>query len=303
MSDSFADIDKGQLRFVIWAPRYNENSGGAIALHALCNRMNELGYQAKIWSAHKFIPKTLSGLGQLIWQRWHLGYGYGPFPVRKARWAEIRNSIIVYPEVAIGNPVDAERIVRWLLYRPTDRQLSSFDLSSEMLAYYMPSFADTLPDGTMSHHLRIQHFNGEYYDAGHERTENCFVVHKGADRVLDRHPADCVSVDKLSHAEKAMIYRRSKRLYSYDLYSMNNIYAAVCGCIPVIVPVEGVSVEEWMPEEHRRYGLAYGEENIEWAIATRDRLLQRLADAEAEENRMIHEFVTNCCLHFGITNQ
>ena len=60
---------------------------------------------------------------------------------------------------------------------------------------------------------------------------------------------------------------------------MYSRYAALCGCIPIVVPIEGVSKQEWHPEKELRYGIAYGSGDVEWALQTREepraRLLKR----------------------------
>jgi hypothetical protein len=66
--------------------------------------------------------------------------------------------------------------------------------------------------------------------------------------------------------------------YSYDPCTFYSVIAAMCGCISVVVKVEGLSKEDWLnilaPIEYLKetgeqlYGIAYGEEEIEFAKNT-----------------------------------
>jgi hypothetical protein len=81
---------------------------------------------------------------------------------------------------------------------------------------------------------------------------------------------------------------------------MYSVYAAMCGCIPVIIPEEGVSIEEWQSVEENRYGMAYGFEGIEYALKTRNLLLQKLQRQEDESNKSVIRFVETCKAYFDL---
>jgi len=83
-------------------------------------------------------------------------------------------------------------------------------------------------------------------------------------------------IDGYDHLHLAEVFNECRICYFYDLYTMYSSYAAACGCIPVIVPMPGVPLEVWMPEPENRYGLAYGEEQVTHALATRELLMGRL---------------------------
>ena len=56
-----------KMRFVIYAPRYRSDSGGAIVLHKLCDVLNGLGHRASVWPLWKPRASTLLALRQ--WPR------------------------------------------------------------------------------------------------------------------------------------------------------------------------------------------------------------------------------------------
>ena len=103
--------------------------------------------------------------------------------------------------------------------------------------------------------------------------------------------SDWVLIDGLSHQEIAKIFNECKYFVSYDLYTMYSVYAAMCGCISIVVPMDGLSKEAWRPEPERRYGIAYGEDDIEFAISTRNLLLEELDRQEAENLETVKLFI------------
>jgi hypothetical protein len=75
---------------------------------------------------------------------------------------------------------------------------------------------------------------------------------------------------------------------------MYALYAALCGCIPIVVPDPNMTKEAWVPDERDRYGIAYGEEDIPWAISTRDKLLARVRVVREEQDALVRTFVRKC---------
>ena len=105
--------------------------------------------------------------------------------------------------------------------------------------------------------------------------------------------------DGLNHEEKARIFNERKYFISYDLYTLYNLYALICGAIPVVVPDENVSKEEWLANEADRYGIAYGFDDIDRAVATRDRMLRRIERIRTGEDEMLGRFVRKCLEAFA----
>ena len=45
--------------------------------------------------------------------------------------------------------------------------------------------------------------------------------------------------------------------------------AVLCGCESVVVPDEGVSIDQWYQDPQDRYGISYGFSNLEHAASTK----------------------------------
>ena len=68
-------------------------------------------------------------------------------------------------------------------------------------------------------------------------------------------------------------------------------YAVLCGCVPVIVPQKGVSADEWRSGNDFKYGVAYGEDEIEWARSTAPNLLEIIAQGKQNDLLTVRRFI------------
>ena len=79
---------------------------------------------------------------------------------------------------------------------------------------------------------------------------------------------------------------------------MYSHFAALCGCDSIVVPVDGVSKEEWYPDPADRYGLAYGFDDVGEARRTRPLLLPHMKRQESEANDSVGAFIAKCERYF-----
>lgn len=292
-----------KLMFIIYTPSFEERSGGVIALHLLATRLASLGIDVRLWHDQRprlAFPPSIAELRRFIsYDVLHRSpFDRGQTPVSVACYGDVTDAIVVYPETVEGNPLNASRVVRWLLNTPGFFTGQARYGPDDLFFYYMQAFDDPQLNRFPDNELCLTSTHPAYVDYGRpDRTGNCHLMRKGARRDL-MPPNGSIAVDELSHADTAAVFNRTDRFLCYDLYTRYNIYAALSGCLPIVVPEPDVSVEQWMPDPEDRYGVAYGEENIPWALATRDRLRERLARRAADENAMLHRFVTRCAKHF-----
>jgi hypothetical protein len=81
--------------------------------------------------------------------------------------------------------------------------------------------------------------------------------------------------------------------------TMYSIYAVLCGCKSVVVPLEGLTKEDWQPQKEYRYGIAYGFDDLPEAESTKDLLLPYLKAEESKTNMSVELFVKKCRTFFG----
>lgn len=287
------------MRFVVFSFPYDQDSGGGIALLLLCERLRELGHEAYVWPAttpYSFIPRNWKDVGKIA-RRWMYQltgrvFPTGPFCVPIATRKIVKDAVVVYPEVVTSNPLRSKRVVRWFLHRP-GHHTGNIDYGrNEIYFFYQDAFNDIRFNSDLENRLTVTYLHPAYKDSGNaERSGTCVLIRKGGDRLNDVSLRGDVIIDGMSHEETAAAFNKAEFLQSLDTYSMYTVFAAMCGCTPVIEPLPGVTKKEWIPHDEDRYGRAYGWDDVEWAVKTRPLLAERLSRDRKSEDRMVLQFV------------
>jgi hypothetical protein len=293
------------MKFVIVANSFDDRIGGVIVLHLLCQRLTEAGETALLWSSPPRLQFWLNPRRYLGWLRYYLRrrhrlYSHGPFATRQAERADLAGAVIVYPETIAGNPAGGSNVVRWLLHKPGFHTGQIDYGSDDLVFFYHDSFYEPALGDYKDNRLVVTWWNDEYRQSNFgERSGSCYLLKKGKGRDIAHSLQGSTLIDSLSHAEKAEVFNRAKYFYTYDDRTLYARYAALCGCIPIVVPQPGVTRDQWVSDEEERYGLAYGEDEIEWAVATRPLLLQRIKAEQAIEAAMLRSFIDKCYAKFS----
>lgn len=299
------------MKFIIYSPIYREDSGGVIVLHKLCSLLNEQGHEALIW--HDLKPtmnefssiigwkKLLKYIGNLFFQYQNVRSPYG---LKRATMSDIESSVVIYPEIVEGNPLYAEKVVRWLLNKPSAITGKTSFEQGDLIYFYHPHFNDWVLNPNAKHHLNLMEIMDDTYNQTNFGVRHgcCHMVRKGENRIHDQHPEGSILLDGKSHSEIAEIFNRCEYFVSYDLYTMYSRYAAMCGCIPIVVPANGVTKEFWRPDIQNRYGIAYGWDEIDWAVSTRRKLLSLLRETESRSSSSVQSFTKGCEDYFTQMN-
>jgi len=299
--DAGSPSRRAPAKFVIWAPPFDDTKGGAIALHLLCHRLNRAGETALLWPPDRPLLRFPMPLRRLA--RWLLyvvrredrRFVTGPFGGPIAHRRDLDGAIVLYPEIIAGNPLCGRHVVRWMLHKPGHFTGQTGYGKDELHFHILEAFRDPDRPEFEGNKLSVVWTNEAYRDKGYkDRSGSCYLLKKGAGRTIVHDLADSVLIDDMSPEEKAEEFNRRERFYCYDLYTMYSQYAALCGCLPIVVPEPGMSKEDWHPLEVDRYGVAYGEEDIGWALASRDNILDWLRDRTEAEHRMLTAFIAKC---------
>jgi hypothetical protein len=295
-------------RYLVVAPPYNPDSGGSIFLHELVHALNSLGASAALWPINRRTREDWSGRAQdvlrrpsILWRPRPVVTAPGLLTPIATRSDLTRHSIVVYPEIVLGNPLRARNVVRWLLYRPGLRDPFRFG-PGEM--FFRAGEMSDLPDLTgTAHDLFLWKINPAYKDEGRpDRKGACFLVRKGADKPRIAQTEGAIQIDGKSHEEIAAIFNRCEVFYSYDEASFYSQYAALCGCRSVVVPGLYPAREAWVKEHPvAAFGVAYGLEDLGHADATRHRVIELLRAKEAAGLDTVRHFITLTEARFGRT--
>lgn len=290
-------------RFVIYSPQFNEDIGGSIALHRLCDLLNRNGEKAFLWPFDKpafNIKRPVSSAYKIL--RYWANRGDKKYarlekldaPI--AGYSTLHNAIIIYPEIVDHNPLFAKRIVRWFLHKPGFHTSTVNYGEGELYFYYQQAFNDERINPYKANRLHVLLVRDDIYQYKNtgSRKGSCYILRKGKGRPLQHDLKDSIPIDGLPHNEIAEIFNSVKYCISYDLYTMYSTYAAMCGCISIVIPEPGLSKEQWRPSEESRYGIAYGFDDIENAIKTQKYVLPYQKSQERKANKSVMQFIRKC---------
>jgi len=245
-----------KLKIVIYTPILNINCGGIVVLHNLAKLINELNnpkIYAKLFIINNFKYKNI-------------------FCNDFATIEDIDdNTFVIYPEIVSGNPLNAKNFMRWILLDSVGiMPLNHYENWNKNDLIYFWETKET--NNIYFKQLSCPWLNNIFYNKGlkfEERQKNCYLVKKGSiihKNINNLHKNDCICLDNiLLLKEKCDIFNTCKYFYCYDPNTMYVVYAALCGCIPIIYPLEGVSKIDYM--KNRLYncnnelidiGFAYG---------------------------------------------
>lgn len=294
-------------------------NGGVVVLFLLCKMLCERGFDARIFLLNynpnpdkglryiKFLLKSLwFGLQILfrdIGEKSGLLKPHDLFIKCKHKylpWVS-DNTIVLYPELIYGNPLRANKVVRWFLYR------NRFPNNSEAYGKddFVFSYREVFNDYNLNPTCRLftlNYFDNELYKQTNfdEREGVCYIIRKGKNRSDLPKTFDGPIIDDLSEKEKVEVLNQCKYCYDYDTQTFYTSIACVCGCIPIVVMEPGKKKSDYLGKGDFDYGKAYGDspEEIKYAVTTRP---QRLAMLNYEErnNKNVDFFLQEIEKRFG----
>ena len=128
-----------------------------------------------------------------------------------------------------------------------------------------------------------------------------YEIHKTP--IINIHPENAYEI--LQYNSKSTIvefFNKYTYFVSYDPLTFLSIIAALCGCVSVVYPIDGISKKEWVKmtalNEYLEYnnldyfyGVAYGMEDIGWAISTMENMEQNLdSETNSLENTVENNY-------------
>lgn len=327
-------------KFIIVSPR--QTNGGSIVLHYLCKLLEEKNYNAKVFylepmakpanqrenefdlfykseKTFTFISKYFFNLakdmikvfsGKLLKLfGFHEAKKLTPYiyePVKKVKrkylpWID-SDTIVVYPDICYGNILNADKVVRWLLYHNRFKNDKNAYSENDLFFCYREFFNDINlnPEKRI---LKLNHFDSDLYRQYNfeERHGNCYVIRKGKNRKDLPESFDGPILDNMSEHEIVAHFNKCKYCYFYDTQTFYTRIAIVCGCIPIIVCEEGKSKEDYLGPNEYGYGAAYNysEEEINFAVNTRNKIFEQIESYNTGNRKNLDNFIKTCEEYFN----
>lgn len=283
---------KNPRPYVIYAPSYNEDSGGIIVLHKLCHLLNEMGQRCFFWPNPHGTKVTTFKRARAVLRRkpFHTLVNHIA-PLAKKH--DLEEAIVIYPETDDGNPLNSSRVVRWLLHKPGFHTGRVNYTANELMFVFDDYCIEAGFNMDPQNKLFVLSLNDAYHDRDcGVRKGVCYMMRKGRGRTLVHEAAGSICLDGLSHSEISEVFRRCTHFYCYDEFTLYSQYAALCGCISIVIPEKFSSRDHWV-EKHpiSRYGIAYGLDDLEHAISTRHKVREYFDQLEMESKATICRFV------------
>jgi hypothetical protein len=258
-------------------------NGGTVVEYYLAQLLDKLGQNVRIY------PSSGIKTDNSIFSKFY----NNDFPIDD-------NTVVIYCEGTQGNPLNAKNVVRWLLseigknvpydwlngwgknelvyFFNYDKIFSNNEamigtkyklLTSIYINPLIKNYNDPLRKG-YCHTYRKCHYHKSLQYAHPPKSFEIKKEHK---------LIDCIN-----------IFNKREIFICYDPLTFLNIIAALCGCISVIIKVDGISTQvEWLKttavgayvknnEIDKLYGIAYGIAEIGWANETKHLVAQQWVD-------------------------
>jgi len=253
------------MEFIISSPGYNSGIGGIIALHKLCHLLNETGHNAKLW----------------LWNgntnpKWNT-------PVT----THYEGQVCIYPEIVWDNPMNAKKIVRWCLNEPGKLGGPAVFPDEDIVFYFWPMYSKA-GSGNILTVLEVQDI---WQDQGNQRNGCCHIQHKGKEFSPPEGSEPLKTTGDYEYLFK--MFNTKKYFVTSDDRTFTSLQAALCGCISV-VQCEG-NKQDWINKMAvNKYGIAWGWDDIPWAVQTMHLVRKNLADIQNETYNQIKKLVKAC---------
>lgn len=293
-------------KFLIYAYPYTRRTGGIICLHKLCHLINELGGNAFLHPVNvDAIEVNAVNIVQALRLADRQRAAYANFNAANFLNDSKFNTpithifddkdygndwIVVYPEVTWGNPLKARNVVRWLLHNP-GYHFGRINYGPNELHIRFADYFDEFrhPRCTLSDNfLTVTDYDFDLFNtdgAAEVRSGTAYFKRDQYTGPLQHDLTDSILIDRrVDPIEVARIFKTVKTFYSYDSRTAYSQLAVLCGAQSVVIPDPSESITGWL-EDGRRYGVAYGIENLDTAERTAHLLkpfLQERADRSIE---------------------
>lgn len=295
--------------YIVYAPPFDIDNGGSIFLHRLVHELLAIGEQAFVYPGDFQNPLGIKAKIRHSWTKATKGEkkqrkNFDTSPdLNTPVWDTDRlpeHAIVVYTEFIPGNPLGAENVARWLMFR-TGYLGRPIEFSSDEVFFKASDFSDDPSISGGAQLLQLFWTNPCYRDLGEkDRSGSCYMMRKRAHEGIEHPIAESLNVEELSHEELAKVFNRCETFYCYDDATMYSQYAALCGCDSIVFPWHYESREEWARARPiARNGVAYGVDDVEHARQTRHLLAADLKRLEAEGRESVRAFVRTTRDRFG----
>ena len=217
---------------------------------------------------------------------------------------KLKNFITIYPEIIEGNPLKSKKSVRLILCKLGKKCRNDIYKSWDKndLVFHHSSFSKD----TFINKMSIVYTNPIFKNLNLTRDNTCYAIRKGPkfyDKINFIHNKDSIEINNtINHRQLLELFNKCKYFYCYDPYSGLSVIAALCGCIPIIQKLDGLTEQEYLMSKsifhyeknlQKIPGHAYGIENLEHAKNTLNQLYEIIENYKNINYKNIKIFYNN----------
>lgn len=163
------------------------------------------------------------------------------------------NTIVIYPENIVGNPLNAKHVVGWILLDlgyEAPKDFYKYAWSPTDIVYnWEPSFltnSKRLVNIWTNPIIKNQQIK--------KRDNNCYAFKKmqwipktlNNRKIENYHNDKDINIDKTSISEAVDIFNNSELFYCYDPNTFFSVMAPLCGCVTVLHPSNDLTKQEYI---------------------------------------------------------
>ncbi len=286
-------FDNNSLKnIIIYAFEYTESSGGISCLYKLAYELDKKGFKVRI-----FLEKNNKELSNNIFSN----YYNNDF--------NLEETIIIYPEIIKGNPLNGKYVVRWLLADigiiANKKIYNSWNHND--LVYYFNYKKDFDLDNNIYKILCNISVNKIFENTTNNKSGFCHTFKKSKlfhNNIEEIHPKNSFNIKNESHQQLQIIMNRYKYFVSYDPLTFLIHIANLCGCISIVYPIKNLSKFDWIKTTafypylkknnlDNIYGIAYGNspEELDFAEKTLHLAKTQIYELELFYKDSINNFI------------
>lgn len=281
-----------KLRFLIASPSYNHRTAGVMVLHELCDMLNRQGHEAAM--------VLFGGVGPCFqWAYSNQPGHYHPQHRRidlsmedtaKSVRDFLEDGVVIYPDLVPDNPLNAKRVVRYLLYKNhsyvaqnADEYVLSFSqvFHDAPNSYLFKTFLSEELNAKGSRHWEDRTLDITYFGKGPNFT-NCHLI-PGTVALSRTWPED--------KAQLGELLRQCRYFFTWDSVSQTNVDAVACGAIPIVLQDKQASREELGRGELGRFPL----------LQLTNLLDKTSVDGDVTAVNTCVEYMNQCIAHYQTT--
>lgn len=289
------------MKFLIYSFDYDWRIGGIVVLNKLANLLAQLGHETYIMAGN---PSKIGHAVNIDLEA----------ALEKAQDPE---TIVIYPEVIKGNPLDAKKVCRWVLYFPGFHGGETEFQENEFVFVYNKSFVSETPYKSSLEIKIVETSNTQFYNMGMHRNKSVILIKKGKSNIDERtrlfldpfrdilhnlESADELIMNCQDINDYNLELNQVKYFISFDNYTYHNVLASLSGCISVVIPELGKTKEQFISEyPERQFSVFYGFDSIPTSISN-DLLRKQLEVLEKNNLLLVTDLIREIQKHFKKVN-